>query len=332
MHSSITGVTRTASIRVARTVGAALAALLVGVLAACDDAEQMPPTIEVSGGPFAAPPSALTYGTVKVCADTTRTLGLSVTAAPGVGLTLERTEITLDGADCEWVQLLISIGPGTAAGTYGVAVRAEAYGFDTLQRSFDVVVLSTGPVRFEDTEFAPADWSLSTLQIGAGGPVSAAHHIDGGAPDAWRDVRIALDDAAPDSPAAAYAFNAFVPARYAPARQGAITSIDYFETLKAVAPSGDPQASALLAVQDGETYFATAEPIGGVSWVTRTATGLGPAQFTWLSGTQPGRSIDFSAGAAPIQFGYIRSASTGAGRRGYTVTSGIDNWAVQVNR
>jgi hypothetical protein len=40
---------------------------------------------------------------------------------------------------------------------------------------------------------------------------------------------------------------------------------------------------------------------------------------------------DFSAGGAPIEFGFIRIISSPAGNVASTRTVGIDNWSVTVN-
>jgi len=322
-----------------RSVAAALAALTLGSLVACSGEDDDVITLLEVDDRFEGPPSAVLSGTLSICADSPRTLGLSVTSEPGVTAKLQDT-VTIEAAGghdpgrsiCAYLPLGVFIGSNASVGTYVVTVQAQAFGLATRTTSFDVTVTATGQVTFLDTEFAPANWSLSTLQVGTGGAVSAASLIDDGVPGAWRSVGIALNDPGPDSPTAAYALSAYARAVYFPSAQGAIASIYFSESLKAVAPTGDPQASALLAVQDGETYFAAAVPIEGVTWGRRDAVGLGPAQFTWLTGSRPTRPIDFSATAAPIQFGYVRTANSGAGHRGFTVTSGIDNWQVDVNR
>ncbi len=114
---------------------------------------------------------------------------------------------------------------------------------------------------------------------------------------------------------------------YDPRTEGAISALDYSFDLLRVTALGT--ANWPLLVQDGNHYITgTSESnINDPNWTNHARSGLDPSAFVRIFGQGPARP-DFSAGGAPLSFGYGTSnTSTGPT---LTTVSAIDNWSVTI--
>ena len=105
-----------------------------------------------------------------------------------------------------------------------------------------------------------------------------------------------------------------------------ISHLDYNEDrvrLLPVSSSGSIGANLVIR-QDGQLFFLT----GGTSfssneWVRLSRDGLTPADFT------PAPGPDFTAAGGPMEFGYIRTNTTGSSV--HHNEHGIDNWRFEIH-
>jgi hypothetical protein len=120
-------------------------------------------------------------------------------------------------------------------------------------------------------------------------------------------------------------------ATYNPAN-GAIASLDYSYDIRGI---GVPAASAvgfrLLVLQNGTAYGAPYDQVFGSAWLTVPVKTVTSSSFVRLSSSGP-ELPDFTCTGAPITFGYATGNSIGANQPPATLTNGIDNWMVRVNR
>ena len=112
-----------------------------------------------------------------------------------------------------------------------------------------------------------------------------------------------------------------------PSTDGALASVDYSEDQIEFEPpfEGAAIGALFVIVQDGTTYNTSINEnnaYSNTSWQTTSVDGLTPADFS------PAPGPDFSAGGAPMTFGYLRSNTN----RGTEITTqhGIDNWTVEL--
>lgn len=129
-------------------------------------------------------------------------------------------------------------------------------------------------------------------------------------------------------------------ATYDPAAQGAIYTLDL---AKDCIRSGIYEPLANDAVnawpmfqQSGRTYVPRGWGAAcAYGWVAQRVSSRLGDEFELLSGPPwaPGeRCPDFSAGAAPLRFGFVTDVTLAASSPGGALTQGIDNWNVTVWR
>jgi hypothetical protein len=113
---------------------------------------------------------------------------------------------------------------------------------------------------------------------------------------------------------------------YDPA-QGAIDHIDYQEDREVITPPfvGAAVGTGFMIVQNGNQYLSatiTGGAFNSTTWETATREDITAQQVG---------GADFKATALPLQFGYYRSNTNGAGTP-EVLNHGIDNWQVTICR
>ena len=115
--------------------------------------------------------------------------------------------------------------------------------------------------------------------------------------------------------------------------QGPIGSIDYAEDAKRIFGSSLGQSAGIAIRQNGMVFVAQVGTTPDDVFTRKEGKALKASSFGVLTpgGFPGGASPDFSAAGGPIEFGFVRGNSTGAGGPGYTLIAAIDNWFVRVN-
>jgi hypothetical protein len=180
--------------------------------------------------------------------------------------------------------------------------------------------------KFADGNFAPANWSIVSEQIPAGGTQTASRVVKGGHPGAYRVVTDTVFTPAFGEDSAIWGMNVYKKGAYNPATKGAITSISYSEDSKLISGFGDGQSTGAAVLQNGKAYFDVALITPLAAWVHKTRVNLTANNFTALDGTHP----NFSQTAAPMKFGFYRANSSGVSGAGYTISSAIDNFSLTI--
>lgn len=216
-------------------------------------------------------------------------------------------------------------------GAMFAAVASSGSGFRTMAASQLTVSAVPGLV-VADAEFQITDWSAEPFVPAGGSPSlhDVSREAAGGHPGAWR--RMALRMA---SDVSAVAVTHWFAAAYDPASQGAIRVVDYAEDCIALQDADFVSTESRLAVEQDARLYVTRPwwtcPVG--AWGTAAGrASLGPQDFEQLRGPAcpaGANCPDFSAGAAPLRWGYRRTVF---GRPGETAVHGIDNWTVTVWR
>lgn len=191
-----------------------------------------------------------------------------------------------------------------------------------------------------DATFANTDWTLTQFNAGNGGTVTGTQVLTGGNPGSFRNVTDALNAAPAGSETIVLSTNIYTPFTYNPSASGAIASLNYTEDAACTGGCfGNGQSTGPALLQGGNLYILSSSSVitgPGAGWVTHPLSALTAADFGLVSVTpttisNPAQHPDFSAGAAPIQFGYFRANGTSVNGPAYTLTAGIDNWQVTIN-
>lgn len=191
-----------------------------------------------------------------------------------------------------------------------------------------------------DATFANTDWTLTQFNAGNGGLVTGAQVASGGNPGSFRNVTDQLNAAPAGSETIVLSTNIYTPFTYNPSTSGAIATLDYTEDAACTGGCfGAGQSTGPALLQGGNLYILSSSTVitgPGAGWVTHplsalTANDFGLVSVTPTTLSNPAQHPNFSAGAAPIQFGYFRANGTSVNGPAYTLTAGIDNWQVTVN-
>jgi len=172
-----------------------------------------------------------------------------------------------------------------------------------------VTSVACADVTYSDGTFQNSTWGFETVTLGgATSTANAAQSSGTGNPGFSRRVNHTTQVG--ETIYALHRFGVNTATRYEPALQGAILTLDWSIDARWASGSfgGDGQAIMLGAKQGMTIFFADYDITGFTgAWVTNTAVGLTAASFLPLTGSG---SINFSAGGAPIRFGYITGNST----------------------
>jgi hypothetical protein len=183
---------------------------------------------------------------------------------------------------------------------------------------------------FDDADLDDSFWDLYEHISGSGGTTGGGHLQTGGVGNTdYRRVVLTVNGGG--GQVAHFAMRR--DATYTPSGDGQIFSITYSEDAIHFS-GGGPQYGSPALRQNGKLYalvpgsgaFATSEQL----WTPKSLTGVTQDQFRTLDSATD--HPDFSATGTRIEFGYMRLSSTSGGDAGGTVTGGIDNWHLVLNR
>jgi hypothetical protein len=166
-----------------------------------------------------------------------------------------------------------------------------------------------------------ADYTLvKDVRGGPDGFTCYAHAASGGNPDAYAHVTIEPEG----GQIIACMFKAG--AVYDPSTSGAFAYVD-FSVDGICFPAGGPQCMSTgpCLRQGGNLYVASAGFTPTATWAPSVAYGVGPSEFSWLSGPASSVPPDFSTGGGPIEIGFYRAKSGGPGTE-----TGADNWRLLI--
>ena len=196
------------------------------------------------------------------------------------------------------------------------------------------------PVTFTDANFVDPEWSVVTSSFEVtsitplpGGTAAGAQQNPTGS-DAFRAITHNVPPApSPTTFAAVWSAHFRNGATYDPSVQGPIGSIDYAEDAKRIFGSSLGQSAGIAIRQNGTVFVAQVGTTPDDVFTRKEGKALKASGFGVLTagGFPGGASPDFSAAGGPIEFGFVRGNSTGAGGPGYTLIAAIDNWFVRVN-
>ncbi|MDP1899630.1 MAG: hypothetical protein Q8K96_04160 [Rubrivivax sp.] len=217
----------------------------------------------------------------------------------------------------------------------GAVYRVLARGSDASARYAwaHLAVASSPGVVIQDDDFQPGPWQATARANPSGVlPVhTESRETSGGNPAAWWKLVFEI----PQGAGWASVSYLRTDATYDPASQGAVYVIDYAEDCRALQASDTMSVdSALLLEQAGRLYAAfEGTSCASTAWAPgATRASYAARDFNLVAGPACGTAEacpDFTAGAAPLRFGFRRIA---LGLPGDPVGHGIDNWAVTVWR
>ncbi len=182
-------------------------------------------------------------------------------------------------------------------------------------------------ITFNDTTFAPSDWSLNVqtvanTQFGIAGSATAAQNTSSGNPADSRQVDISVNSGSFNQ---VYAFSLSSLAEYTPSTDGAINSVSYSEDVNAFAPAGQQLGPALL--QGGILYYDPIRYGPTAGWTTATAASLTASSF---QANLPSTIPNFTSTGDPIEFGFVSINNTGNNGFAFNSTALYDNWSIQL--
>jgi hypothetical protein len=226
----------------------------------------------------------------------------------------------------------------------GAVFRVVVAGLNGIATAQTRLAVSSMPgVVFEDGEFLDSDWAATAVADPPlqGSTASASRVEAGGNPGAFRSLTHQLPaDAVPRS---VRLFNTALLATYDPATQGAIYVIEFLEDCTNVAGTANLISFTLpMFEQAGRRYTASDDFGSGCpspGWYGRRFSSSYRADYFLLAdgpACGAGESCpNFSAGGAPIRFGFVSAGKLNDGTPSGSYpsrTGGIDNWKVTVWR
>ncbi len=200
-----------------------------------------------------------------------------------------------------------------------------------------LLVSSMPAIIFTDSEFDPSDWRVSAIADPTqNGPT---HNEDrsatGGLPGAFRHMVHTMTA----GPSSLRVFNAKASAIYDPQALGAIHAVDYTEDcdLLSATSSSFTVLSYPMIEQAGRRYVSSRGRGCLALWVNNfnQLPSLVVTDFEQVDGPACGPAAscpDFSAGGAPLRFGFERRVSLQESAPAGSIKHGIDNWKVSVWR
>ena len=192
---------------------------------------------------------------------------------------------------------------------------------------------SAGTVVFSDATFNDADWSVEVFQLdGNGGTFTAQQIGSGGVPGSYREIGLTMNEGTVVSGIAV--FSRCRNATYYPAVYGPILEIAYHEDTICLLQNngGCGQRGGIALKQNGHIFVNGPYITPGFSWTAFDLSGQTVSAFHWLNDDPQsgGRHPDFSANAAPIEFGFFRGNWNAPGEVSYSTLTGTDNWTVTI--
>lgn len=215
-------------------------------------------------------------------------------------------------------------GDAGTGGTAGDGGGGGAAPFTCEDRAGDILELA-------DSELDDADWEIAFVSQTAGSTVDqqAAQQASGGVDDsAFRQMTHVIEETGgcADERCSIVVYHQSS-LSYDPSTEGAIAFIDYSETHRISEPAFEGAAVgwAFHAEQDGMLYVAFGERTGftATEWSADVICGITPEDFT-------AEGLDFSAGGAPITFGFTRSNTNTSADSVQRNVHGIDDFKVVI--
>jgi hypothetical protein len=178
------------------------------------------------------------------------------------------------------------------------------------------------PMVVSDSFLVGDSWASRVVSSNGTVAQLAAPIATGGDPTGFRRMEHQIDGIG-----SIQVFHRYDGASYSPGTSGAIASLAYSEHRIMLDPpfAGAGVAAGFALEQGGQLFIL---PFGGytnTAWQRFERSGIQASDFS------PAPGPDFSAGGAPLRFGFVRSnsnTSTGLQR----IQHGIDNWRVEVVR
>lgn len=204
-------------------------------------------------------------------------------------------------------------------------MKFNVFGFLGIAASFLLANSAQADVTFSDTEFYDADWSVHTVGLVTGG-TSTGVQSSGGNPGFGRAVTNNMNLFG--TIYSLHAYGSTAATMYDASASGAIGSVDFSIDAQWLAGiGGQGEGIALGAMQGSSLYYADYDITGSTGfWNTFTSSGLVASDFVSFNGGGP---IDFSAGGAPIRFGFV--VGNYAPDQAYFNTVIFDNFSVTIH-
>jgi hypothetical protein len=196
-------------------------------------------------------------------------------------------------------------------------------------------VAARASVTFSDGTFEDGDWTLSvynfTTTTPGGGSSTATQAPAGGNPGDYRGVSVTVNNAVGQASVnGIYSLNLRTSAVYDPRLHGAVESIDWSLDSNVLSiPAEFSLECGVLLRQNGLYFIPYVGGSNAGGWVTTAGAGRRAHDFFSLNGVG---SLDFSAIAPPIEFGFYEFCFTRTHYPAYTAVSGVDNWSVAVRQ
>jgi len=190
---------------------------------------------------------------------------------------------------------------------------------------------------FSDQQFGAADWTATTIvdtTLDNSATFTVNQEISGGNPDAFRRSVLNWNYLGPGVSQGILVANLKAGATYDPASQGAIVTLDASCDVVMISQVGGTPGVFyhMLVSQAGSYYIAVFGVVEAPPWTHFSRSNLVATDFGLVHGNGPAHP-DFSSSGAPIQFGYANSSAGHVGSpTPISITSGIDNWTVNVVR
>ncbi len=240
--------------------------------------------------------------------------GVAIAGATAATYTLPGANLSDDGAEFS-VAMTAANGGATASALLRVS--------------------SGPPVRFEDADFAVADWAVTAVvDPPTGGPThTEAQALTGGNPGSMRTI----DYQVPAGRSSIRVFHTSLSATYDPAVLGAPYVIDVTIDCNRLSTTTSSETYATPAFEQAGRWYAHAliSDFCAPAWFITSGTGLLAADFRLIAGPAcPGGQTcpDLSASAAPIRLGFVSGLNLSSDATAGAVSQGVDNWKVVIWR
>jgi hypothetical protein len=242
-----------------------------------------------------------------------------------------------DGVDIAGATSASYLLGGAQAGDDLARFQVIATGRNAVVTAVAVLHVSPLPaIVVGDNSFAVTDWAVTATPSSNGPTFTALQSTSAGNPAPSRLLVHQL----PAGVSSLQLVHAYSGGTYGPASQGAIYTIDYSIDCAVLGRSPglvpmDPQF-AVTFEQGGRFYQLGRSPSNcASSWNTVVGQSLQADRIALLAGPPCGadeRCPDFTAGGAPMRFGFATWVRTASASVAGTLDLGIDNWQVTVWR
>ena len=281
-------------------------------------------------GPF-SPIASVNPWRVTVQVGTTVEFVANASGTPPLSYQWQRNGVDIAGATGSTYSLV-----GANLADDGVQFSVRVTNSAGLYVASSLLQVSSLPALvYQDGDFVVSDWAVTAIAdpLQNGPTHGESQAATGGNPDAFRSITYQM----PQGPSAIRVFHTPLSSTYDPAVQGAIYGIDLALDCNRLSTSTYSETFALPMFEQGGRWFAPSYwnracvPV----WWTDRGPSLRADEFTVVEGpacVANQACPDFSAGAAPLRFGFISGVNLAAGAGAGIISMGVDNWIVTVWR